>query len=82
MDMTYWDTFQGQPVFIHEEGGSYFLSPSEDPDEEKYWLEKLIEIHDEKPDELLSFGKLVLPISEFQPLLTDITSFLDSIGSK
>ena len=76
--MTFWDTFKGQPVFVIEEGGQYYVSTTEEG-KERFWLDKLIELYNERPEHEIQFGDQKIKISELEPLLRDIQSFLSSI---
>jgi hypothetical protein len=79
MESTYWNDFMGQPIYLIEEGGQYYISASDEEGAEKYWVNKLWDLVEEQPEYLMGIGSLVLPIKDFEPLLKDIIMFLNAI---
>lgn len=80
MDMTYWGKFKERDIFLHEEGGQYYISSSDNPEFTKHWVDRLIELYNERPDfEFEFFENETIKISEMEELLNEINNFLSVI---
>jgi hypothetical protein len=79
MDMTYWGKFREQPIFLHEEGGQYYISASDNPEGVKFWVDKLIELYNDRPDYEMTIGSETVKMEELGELLNEINNFLGII---